>query len=191
MGTANGGGHPSAKFAVLWDRLSEEIVRIALICSCICLASLIAIGTIDTLGRLVSRPLLSSTEMSEALLATAFFLALPTVQRNRAHVVVDILKQKFGAKLRYISEVSALLLGAVIFWFLMSQGLIGAHSSAKAGEVAAGLIPIPVWIAKCASALGLVITFLEALRQCVFIFVWPELLPEPVSLEQTDAEEEQ
>lgn len=169
------------------ERVFAVAIRLALILSCICLAGIIIIGTADTLGRLMGRPMLSSTEMTEALLAAAIFSALPTVQHRRGHVVVDLIKQSFGARMRYATELLALLIACFIFFLLARQGLEGAIASARQGEVSAGLVPIPVWMAKCVAAGGLILTVLEAVRQIVFYLIWPSYRAENIDPDMVQA----
>lgn len=177
--------HPAAAWV---ENALGALIRVALVLSCLCLAAIILIGTIDTTGRLIGRPLTASTEMTEALLAAAIFMALPTVQRQRGHVVVDLLKQSFGARLRHASELISLLIAVFVFYLLARQGLDGGITSARQGEVSAGLLPIPVWIAKCVAAGGLILTALEAARQVVFMLIWRDGLSEPNTSEPTNPE---
>ena len=188
--TGAGAGEPRASLAGKIELAMTVPIRLCLVVSCICLSAIILIGTGDTLGRIVGRPLLSSTEMTESLLATAIFLALPTVQRQRAHVVVDILKQSFGARMRYLGELSALLIGVLVMFLLARQGTMGAIAAAQSGEVAAGYFPIPIWLAKCASAVGLVIAATEAVRQLICLVIWPGSLPAAINPESAPSSEE-
>jgi TRAP-type mannitol/chloroaromatic compound transport system permease small subunit len=141
----------------------------------VCVVAIIALGTADTIGRLAGRPLLGAVEMTESLLAATIFLALPYAQRRHQHVVVDIIVQRFSESWRNIAYLAAtiLMLGAVCL--LLAQSFQGTVHSWRIGEVSAGYIPVPIWLAKILATTGLAVAAIETLRQIAWALLWPDL----------------
>ncbi|MFV0491149.1 MAG: TRAP transporter small permease [Pseudorhodobacter sp.] len=156
------------------DRIVRFIVWTALVGSTGCICAIVLIGSWDTVGRLINRPLLGAVEMTEALLAATIFLALPYAQREYRHVVVDILSQNFKGRLLRAADLLALVATWAMFAFLFQQSLNGALHAYQVGEVSSGAIRVPVWLAKLFAAGGLLIAAFETFRQIVFELLWPE-----------------
>ncbi|WP_133239254.1 TRAP transporter small permease [Microvirga sp. KLBC 81] len=141
----------------------------------ICVALIIIIGTVDTFGRAVmNSPLMGAVELTESLLATTIFLALPHAQRHAQHVVVDIIVHSFSTRWQLIAFFFALVLTFLSFLLLAIEAVDGAHSAWLASEVSAGYVPVPIWLAKLLSAAGLIIAVLETARQIVWTILWPK-----------------
>src|SRR5690606_43873 len=130
------------------DAVLGFLVTTAMAGAGIAAVGIIAIGTADTLGRLIGKPVMGAVEMSEALLASVIFLALPYVQRKGGHVVVDIVIQSASPRLRKVSHFIALVLTLLAFVLLAKQSYDGAVHSWQVNEVSAGYLPVPVWLAK-------------------------------------------
>jgi TRAP-type mannitol/chloroaromatic compound transport system permease small subunit len=140
----------------------------------ICVAFIIIIGTADTVGRaLMNSPVMGAVELTESLLATTIFLALPYAQRHAQHVVVDIVVQSFPIRLQYMAFIFALVLTLLSFLLLAVEAVDGAHAAWLATEVSAGYVPVPIWLARLLSAAGLIIASLETARQIVWTILWP------------------
>jgi len=156
------------------DRIVAVIVWGALIISASCIAAIIGIGSWDTAGRLLDRPLLGAVEMTESLLAAVIFLAMPYAQRQYKHVVVDILYQTFRGKVLWVARMVALCATLAMFLFLYQQAMSGALHAYGVGEVSSGVVRVPIWLAKILSALGLLVAAIETFRQIVFVLIWPD-----------------
>jgi TRAP-type mannitol/chloroaromatic compound transport system permease small subunit len=142
----------------------------------LCIAAIIVVGTADTVGRLLNRPVMGAVEITEALLAAVIFLALPYAQRHNAHVVVDIVVQSFSNRWRKILYFFALVLTLAAFILLAKQSYEAAVQSWRVGEVSAGYLPIPVWLAKIMATTGLAIAVIETARQIIWAILWPDLM---------------
>lgn len=164
---------PQGAVARSIDQASNVLVTAALAASGLCVVVIIILGAWDTLGRLMSRPLMGAVEMTESLLATTIFLALPFAQRHGQHVVVDIIIQSFSKRWRLIAYFFALVLTCCAFILLAMQSYDGAVHSWRVGEVSAGYVPVPIWLAKLFATVGLVIAVLETIRQIIWTLLWP------------------
>lgn len=157
------------------DQLSRVVCFLALVASSLAVAAIIIIGTVDTIGRaFFNSPMLGAVEMSESLLATVIFLAMPYAQRHGQNVVVDIIVQMFSIRAQVIVFFIALIATFLAFSLLAYQSIDGAQASIAVREVSAGYVPVPVWIAKILAAIGLILAALETLRQIVFTLFWPK-----------------
>jgi TRAP-type mannitol/chloroaromatic compound transport system permease small subunit len=157
------------------DHVSRVLCFIALVLASMAVAAIIIIGTWDTVGRaLFNSPMMGGVEISESLLATVIFLAMPYAQRHGQNVVVDIIVQMFSVRAQVIAFFIALIITFLAFSLLAYQAIDGARAAVDAMEVSAGYVPVPVWIAKVLAAFGLVFAAAETLRQIVFTIFWPE-----------------
>ncbi|GGE51387.1 hypothetical protein GCM10007276_30590 [Agaricicola taiwanensis] len=162
-------------FAAQIDRLSGHLCFAALVVASLCVAAIIVLGTWDTVGRaFFNAPFMGAVEMTESLLAAVIFLALPYAQRHGQHVVVDIIIQMFPTGLQLALYILALIATLAAFCLLGYQAIDGAIHAWNVGEVSAGYVPVPIWLAKILSAVGLVFAATETLRQIIFAFIWPK-----------------
>jgi TRAP-type mannitol/chloroaromatic compound transport system permease small subunit len=156
------------------DHISRVLCFITLVIASLAVAAIIIIGTWDTVGRaLFNSPMMGGVEMSESLLATVIFMAMPYAQRHGQNVVVDIIVQMFSVRFQVIAYVIATIGTLFAFCLMAYQAIDGAHAAVEVMEVSAGYVPVPVWIAKVLAAVGLILAALETLRQLVFAFFWP------------------
>jgi TRAP-type C4-dicarboxylate transport system permease small subunit len=157
------------------EKGSAILVYAAMVVASICVVAIVALGTVDIVGRLAGRPLLGAVEMTELLLAATIFLALPYAQRHHQHVVVDIIVQRFSESWRNIVYLVALILMSCATCLLLAQSFQGTVHSWRVSEVSAGYIPVPIWLAKILATTGLAVAALEALRQIAWMLLWPQL----------------
>jgi TRAP-type transport system small permease protein len=157
------------------DRISGGLCFSAMVIASVCVAFIVIIGTVDTFGRaLMNSPVMGAVELTESLLATTIFLALPYAQRHAQHVVVDIVIQSFSTRWQLIAFFCALVFTFLSFLLLAVEAVDGAHAAWLASEVSAGYVPVPIWLAKLLSAAGLIIAVFETARQIVWTILWPK-----------------
>lgn len=163
------GGRPPRLLAIV-DRGIGLLVGGAMVLSWICVAAIIGVGAGDVVGRLVfNSPILGAVEITEALLATAIFLGLAYALEQNQHIVVDVLTQSLALQWRLILHLIALVAMLAVMLLLSWQGLLSAQRAWDVTEIAAGYLPVPVWISKALAFAGLSITALEATRQLVWL----------------------
>lgn len=122
-----------------------------------CLILLAAIGAVDIVGRYAGFAVPSALEISEALLASSIFLALPAVQSAHANITIDALYLRLGRRMRGIlSRAHGLIVAAsllAVAWLFWRAGL----ESYRSGEIATGHWLFVLWPFKCLSALGVTV----------------------------------
>lgn len=122
--------------------------------SCLCLIVLAALGAVDVLGAFFGIAVYSLIEISQALLATSIFLALPAVQTSFANISIDLIDQKLSTKnqdrLKTVHYLIVTLLLIGLSWFLWRAGI----KSFNVGEVSSGYWQFKLWPFKLAVALG-------------------------------------
>lgn len=147
------------------DRLLRAATFLSVSVSGALVLAIVFLATLDSvLSFFFNKPIPAATNFAEEILPAAVLLASGQVIRNRAEIVVDILTERMGARLR---TVSTLIAGALslIFFGLLSFGAVRlALASIELSETAVGAVAFPVWPMKIAFAVGLCISGLEALR---------------------------
>ncbi len=152
------------------DRAIGWLVRGSMLASGLCVVVIIALGVADVVGRVAfNSPVMGTVEITEALLATTIFLALAYALEQQQHIVVDVVTQNLGSRWKLALHSLAVLAMFAVLALLTWQGVLSAERAWQAKEVAAGYIPVPVWLAKALSAAGLGIAMLEAVRQLVWL----------------------
>lgn len=152
------------------DRVSATMVMLAMVVSGTSVATIIAINSVDTIGRaLFSRPLTGAVELTELFLAMCIILAIPYAQRTLSHIEIDMFTQNCKAGLKKIFLFIAIVLTILVFFMLTVQSYESAKDSVATFESSAGYLNVPVWIGKIAVAIGFGIALFEALTQ---LFAW-------------------
>lgn len=167
------------------DRVSAIMVILAMIVSGFSVATIIAVNSIDTLGRaFFYKPMMGAVEITELFLAMCIILAIPYAQRKLAHIEIDMFTQRCGPALKKIFLFIAIVLTVLVFFMLMVQSYESAKASVKTLESSAGYLSVPVWIGKISDTLGFGIALVESLTQLFALFLFGRLSTEeskPVS----------
>jgi len=152
------------------------MVILAMVVSGASVATIIAVNSIDTLGRaFFSRPLTGAVEITELFLAMCIILAIPYAQRKLAHIEIDMFTQHCSAGLKKIFLLIAIVLTILVFFMLMVQSYESARASVVTFESSAGYLRVPIWIGKIAVTIGFGIALLEALTQLFALFLFGRL----------------
>lgn len=139
----------------------------AIALSGIFLLFLAVLGAFDVIAQFVGKPFAFKLELSEVMLASAIFLALPMVQKSGADISIDLLRENVSEKWKpHFARLAALfgfcfqLLVSIFMWRLV-------YHSIEIDEVAVGYWAFPVWPFKMLCAAGVSIStvgaFLEML----------------------------
>lgn len=166
----------SHKIYWMLDSVSATMVMLAMVVSGASVATIIAVNSIDTLGRaFFSRPLTGAVEITELFLAMCIILAIPFAQRKLAHIEIDMFTQYCSAGLKRIFLLIAIILTILVFFMLTVQSYESAKESVATFESSAGYLRVPVWIGKIAITIGFGIALLEALTQLLALFLFGRL----------------
>jgi len=113
-----------AKEAQVIHSMERWLERILGVVAGVVLLLMMAITTVDVIGRyLLNIPLPGSFELTEVMLATLIYCALPLVSRHREHIVIDTFdflmspgaKRGFDIFADLVSSVTLLGVGYLIF----------------------------------------------------------------------------
>lgn len=132
----------------------------------VAISLMMAVGAADiALGNLFGWHLSFKVDLSETLLAASIFLAWPLVQRERAHIAVDLFTARAPAWFVRVGQLLSSLCGLVLFG-LIAWGCWGlAAKSVSIMEVSPDTSAYPIWPWKLACALGVTLTVLVLLHQ--------------------------
>lgn len=156
------------RFALGLDWGTRQLVNASVIVAAFCIVIIVAIGTGDTIGRaLFSRSVVGGIEISEALLAVSIFASLAYVQKQQGHIVVDIISNRYGPRLKRIMTIIVLILTLAVFVFLTWRTGAAAARAWQFNEIAQGSLPVPIWLAKWVATISLGIASIESFRQLV------------------------
>lgn len=163
------------------DRVSATMVLLAMVVAGLSVATIIAVNSIDTLGRaFFSRPLTGAVEITELFLAMCIILAIPYAQRNLAHIEIDMIKQKCSPGLQKVFLFVAIVLTVLVFFMLTTQSYDSAKASVATFEFSAGYLSVPIWIGKVSVAIGFGIALFESITQLFALILFGRLtLKEP------------
>jgi TRAP-type C4-dicarboxylate transport system permease small subunit len=106
---------------------------------------LMAMITVDALGRKTFGALPGALEFSEALMVPAVFLPLMFVQLKREHVFVTVATMHLPLRAQAFMDGMAAIVGVLIFAYLTWLSLDKAIDSTIVGEYRIAIISVPIW----------------------------------------------
>jgi len=153
------------------DRLAATLAGFALLL-------MMLAGAADVIsGNLLNNPIAGTHEIIETLMVASAFLAMAYAQAQGGHIRVDLITSRLPVTARVVCGLSSHLLTALLFigiaWFGWDSVIQSIHS----GEFSAGSLPVPIWPARAALAVGatlMVVQSLEDLRRDLMIAVFGE-----------------
>jgi TRAP-type C4-dicarboxylate transport system permease small subunit len=166
----------SQKIHSVLDRVSATMVMLAMVVSGVSVAAIIAVNSVDTLGRaFFTKPLTGAVELTELFLATCIILAIPYAQRKLSHIEIDMFIQKCSVGWRKSFVLLSIVLTILVFFMLTIQSYESAKVSVVTFESSAGYLRVPVWIGKISVAVGFGIALFEASVQLLAWFLFGRL----------------
>lgn len=101
----------------------QRIARFFDLVAGLLLATMVVVTFIDVVGRyLFNRPMKGAFELTEVLMATLIFAALPAITARREHIAVDLLDRYFSTRLAQVRNAvielgSTCVVGALAYIF--------------------------------------------------------------------------
>jgi TRAP-type C4-dicarboxylate transport system permease small subunit len=131
------------------------------------LVMIVLITLFQVLSRLVGAVGPDAGELAGYAMAAAIFLSLAHTFRNGGHVRVNLLLLHVRPSARRVLEYWCLgVLAAVAAMFaLFSVQLV--HDSYVMGDVATGMLPVPLWIPQLSMAAGSILFFVSVIDELV------------------------
>jgi TRAP-type C4-dicarboxylate transport system permease small subunit len=122
---------------------------------------------LNALGRKFLIPLPCCLEMSESLMISTIFLAVPYVALEEGHTNVTILTRKFPFRVQRLMDSFSHIFGMVIFSILAWGGWRIAFASVKQLEMRIGVFRFPIWPFRILFAIGLSLLVFQSLSNVI------------------------
>jgi TRAP-type C4-dicarboxylate transport system permease small subunit len=135
----------------------------------VCLAAVCVVMLTQSVGREVGVFVRGADDISAWLTAASAFLALGHTFRHGELVRVGLLLERLGTRSRRTAELCALSVTALFVGYMLWAVSRFVYESWKFGEVAQGLIRIPIWIPQLALVLGVLILFIAVVDDFVAV----------------------
>lgn len=160
------------KVLLALDAAIRLLVTTSFAIAAFCLLAIMVLGSVDAvMTNAFGGGLPSALEGAEVLLAVAIFLSFACSQMRDEHIKVDLLVTRAPERLRRMSVLLTLILGAGLFAILTMEAWKLAMHSWQNTEKANALIAFPIYPAKFLVAGGAAICTLEYLRQISWFIV--------------------
>lgn len=148
--------------------LSGAIAAAAILAICLIVSAQVGLNILARFGG----PSLSFTIPSYAdfagyFLATASFMALAYTLRTGTHIRVNLVLQRLPERGRWVLELVALALGAMLVGYATWYAGALMAESLHYGDMSTGIVAIPLWIPQSAMVLGLALLLVALLDTLV------------------------
>ena len=142
----------------------RKIVWTGMILAGLSLLLMMAYGFVDVAGRsLFNTPLPATIEFTELLMPILGLMGVAACQLERRHMRVDFLFGYMSTKTKQVLEIISYLLGILSFSLLFWLTLKYALYSFESREYAMGVIPFPIYVAKIAVAIGILLFIIQVI----------------------------
>ena len=101
--------------------------------------------------------------------AAASFFAMAHAFKHGDFVRVTLLLEKVSVRARRVLEIVCLVIGAVCVGYLAFWANKFTYDSWAFGELAQGLLPIPIWIPQASFALGSILLFVAVVDELIIV----------------------
>ncbi|MFH1058562.1 MAG: TRAP transporter small permease [Pseudomonadota bacterium] len=138
-----------------------------------CLAAMMVVTCLDVIGRAADQPFWGLVETVSILATLMLALSLPTTQRDRGHVALDMAMRRLGARASAGVDAACHLLSLAFFTLVAWQCWLYAGQMAQSGELTMSLgLPVHfilrlIALAFAVLALALAADFSESLKRAV------------------------
>jgi TRAP-type C4-dicarboxylate transport system permease small subunit len=138
--------------------LSGAIAAAAIVAICLVVTAQVSLNILARIGG----PSLSFTIPSYAdfagyFLATASFMALAYTLRAGGHIRVNLVLQRLPERPRWMLELAALALGALMVGYATVYAALLLAESWHYGDMSTGIVAIPLWMPQSAMLIGLLL----------------------------------
>lgn len=116
---------------------------------------------IDVVARNIGSPIYWVTDISLVLIVFLGFLAMGTTQAKREHIVVDFILNRMSKRKRAFFEMISWFLSLLFCLILLYSGINIMMESVKTMEGTLGIITFPIWPARIAIVVGLVVLSIQ------------------------------
>jgi len=122
------------------------------------------VGAANVIGtKLFGIPVPGTYELTEALMVASAFLAMALAHADKAHIRVELLVNRLGPRGRALADAFTELCTAAFFTGIAWFGWSAAIHSLRVGEFSSGSLPMPLWPARMALAVGATLMIVQSL----------------------------
>lgn len=153
-----------------WERIfliRRALVAVSFFLSASFAVILVIVGGGDVIAQVLGSPLPFKLEVSEVMLASAIFLALPLVQLDRMDISIDLISAKVAGRIAVWRTLLSDAIVAVSLSVVASLMWRLALSSFEIEETAVGYWQFAVWPFKFLCAMGVSVGALVAVCNTV------------------------
>ncbi len=104
-----------------------------------CLAAMMFVTGIDVLFRALNRPLWGMVEAVSLLAVVVLGCAMPLTQRDRGHVVLDMILRRLPTRIMFYADAAGHFTGGALFALVSWRCWVYANSLQEAGELTMNL----------------------------------------------------
>jgi TRAP-type C4-dicarboxylate transport system permease small subunit len=134
-----------------------------------CLAAICVVMLAQALGRELGVFVRGADDVTAWLTAASAFFALGHTFRHGELVRVGLCINRLDGSARRRAEVTALTVSVVVVAYIFWAAATFVYDSWKLGEVAQGLIRIPIWIPQSSFVLGTLVFLIAVLDELVTV----------------------
>lgn len=135
----------------------------------ICVLISAFVGTADVVSALLSQYFPMAVEIMESMMVVVVLLPMVYVQQQDKHIRIELLAPRMPPWMITATNILALLGGFLLTAFLSYRTAIFAWQSSVMGEVAAGIILLPVYPFKWAACIGMTLLSIQLFLDLVLI----------------------
>jgi TRAP-type C4-dicarboxylate transport system permease small subunit len=127
------------------DRVLDRISETSAFLSGMVIVVMMAMITVDAVGRKFGFPVPGGLEFSEAMMVAIVYLSLMAVQRHRENVFVSIATHKLSRRATALLDTANSLLALALFAIFTWIALQKALDAYSIGEYRVAAITVPIW----------------------------------------------
>jgi TRAP-type C4-dicarboxylate transport system permease small subunit len=148
-------------------RFLDRLYLVSAVVGAICLASIAAVMLLQAALREVGLLLRGADDIVSWLCAASAFLALGYTFREGELIRVSVLLDKLPARARRPAETACLVAALLVVGYAAWAVAGFVYDSWQFGELAQGLLQIPIWIPQMSLVLGLLVFLIAVLDELV------------------------
>jgi TRAP-type C4-dicarboxylate transport system permease small subunit len=135
----------------------------------VCIAAIFALMIFASVGRMAGWRVGGVNDVVSWLTAAAAFLAMAHAFKHGDFVRVTLLLEAVGARARRALEIIALVIAAFAIGYLAFWAARFTLESRQFGDMAGGLVVIPIWIPQLTFVVGALLFWLAVVDELVLV----------------------
>lgn len=148
-------------------RALDGLYATGAVLAALCVLAILVLMVGASVGRLLEWRVSWVNDVVAWLCAASAFLGMAYSFRNGDFVRVMLLLEQVGPAARRRMEVGALMVAALAIGYLAWWAAAFTYESWVFGDIAGGMVPIPLWMPQLSFAIGALIFLVAVLDECV------------------------